>query len=154
MENINKGTALQLLHQLTGLRLSHVRKLDPYELYEFLFGAYEVTWQQEPQREKTKRVHFTYCLHILCKLKVCGTNLTGWSTDEQLQSACKQLIGSEVTDVSIGKCNRLKLSFPQGEVRIYPYDDGDEAWRFFSKDPQQPHLVAYFNGMELVGLSS
>lgn len=37
-----------------------------------------------------------------------------------------------------------KLSFPQGEMRVYPLRDGEEAWRFFSQNRQRPHLVASF----------
>lgn len=144
VDRVEMAEAIRILQKLKGERLSHARKLDPCELYEFLFGTYEVTWQQDEQGRSGKCVRFTDCLYILCDLKICGTHLTGWSMDAQFQAACCPLIGSEVTNVSAGRYHVLKLPFPQGEMRVYPLRDGEEAWRFSSQDRQQPHLVASF----------
>ena len=85
VDRVEMAEALRILQKLKGERLSHVRKLDPCELYEFLFGTYEVTWQQDEQGRSGKCVRFTDCLYILCDLKICGTHLTGWSTDAQFR---------------------------------------------------------------------
>lgn len=85
VDRVEMAEALRILQKLKDERLSHVRKLDPCERYEFLFGTYEVTWQQDEQGRSGKCVRFTDCLHILCDLKICGRHLTGWSTDAQFR---------------------------------------------------------------------
>ena len=45
----------------------------------------------------------------------------------------------------------LKLSFPQGEMRVYPLRDGEEAWRFSRRTGSSRIWWRLFNQMELVG---
>lgn len=56
--------AEEMLSELEGLPLSMARKLDPCELYEFLFGNCYVNCEETQNGTKEKRVHFESFLQL------------------------------------------------------------------------------------------
>ena len=79
--------AEEMLSELEGLPLSMARKLDPCELYELLFGNSYVNYEEAPNGTQEKRVHFEFCVHGQCDVRIGEERLTGWSTDGELQRA-------------------------------------------------------------------
>lgn len=79
--------AEEMLSELEGLPLSMARKLDSSELYELLFGNSYGNYEEAPNGIQEKRVHFGFCIHGQCDVRIGEERLTGWFTDGELQRA-------------------------------------------------------------------
>lgn len=139
--------AEEMLSELEGLSLSMARKLDPCELHELLFGNSYVNYEEAPNGTQEKRVHFEFCIHGQCDVRIEEERLTGWSTDGELQRALRGFQGTAVEEAALGTGNVLRLRFPAGAIEFCPIPDRDEAWRLFSQDRARAHLVAAFSDM-------
>ena len=140
--------AEEMLSELEGLPLSMAQKLDPCELYELLFTKSYVNYEEAPNGTKEKRVHFEFCIHGQCDVRIGEERLTGWSTDGELQRALRGFLGTAVEEAALGVGNVLRLRFPAGAIEFCPIPDRDEAWRLFSQDRARAHLVMRRDGYD------
>ena len=140
--------AEEMLSELEGLPLSMARKLDPCELYELLFGNGYVNYEEAPNGTKEKRVHFEFCIHGQCDVRIGEERLTGWATDWELQRALRGFLGTAVEEAALGAGNVLRPRFPAGAIEFCPIPDRDEAWRLFSQDRARAHLVMRRDGYD------
>ena len=140
--------AEEMLSELEGLPLSMARKLDPCELYELLFGNSYVNYEEAPNGTQEKRVHFEFCIHGQCDVRIGEERLTGWSTDGELQRALRGFLGTAVEEAALGVGNVLRLRFPAGAIEFCPIPDKNEAWRLFSQDRARAHLVMRRDGYD------
>ena len=146
---MKRNEAEQILNALVGLPLAAARKIDPFELYEFLFGDLHMYQITDENGKSTKKVQFTYCLHVLCNISICNVSLDGWSSNSELQQSIQAILGKKVKQVALTEQNILCIYFACGEMIVHPVSSGDEAWRFFSSNQSLPHLVAYSDTIAL-----
>ena len=115
------------------------------ELYDFGFGELVEVVNRRGIR---KRIG-THTLHALCRFKViwrnCEHRVDKYYEDtpcEKFHSESKRLIGPKVRQVELSDKNDLWLDFGDYWVVFATFENGEESWRFFTSDIDDPHLVA------------
>ena len=145
MEILIRKNANVFLNALIGQPLLYALKSPDTELYDFGFGEPVETTNHRGNR----KIIGTYTLHALCRFKVIWRNgehrVDNYYEDtpcELLRSEIKRLIGLRVRQVALSDKNDFWLDFGDYWVAFATFESGEESWRFFTSNVDDPHLVA------------
>lgn len=133
--------ALEFLQTLVDQPLCYGLKSPNMDLYDFGFGNLMTVQENEEV--------CTHVLHVICRFKVIWKNgerrvykYTEDTPCEKFHSEIKHLIGMKVNRVALSDKNDLWLDFGDYWVVFVTFETGEESWRFFTFNMDDPHLVA------------
>lgn len=133
---------LEYLTRLEGQILRYGIKSPDTELYDFGFG-------NAIDDSGAVVDGCTHYLHVLCRFKVIWNNgekrtdIYDEDTSSHIFKAeVKHLIGRKVRRIALSDKNDLWLDFGDFHMVFATFENGEESWRFFSRDRTLPHLIA------------
>lgn len=137
--------AIVFLQNLIGQPLLYAIKSPDVELYDFGFGELiEVV-----NRRGTQKRIGTHTIHVLCRFKViwqnCEHRVDKYYEDtpcEKFHSEIKNLVGLKVRRVALSDKNDLWLDLGDYWIVFATFENGEESWRLFTSDADNPHLIA------------
>lgn len=146
MKNETKESALEFLGILVNKPLCYGLKSPDTELYDFGFGELI----KVIDRRNKEKVVANYSLHITCRFRIikkkgdCRTNKCYYEDTpcDVFHSEIKNLVGLCVKRLALSEKNDLWLDFGDYWVVFATFEDGEESWRFFTTNTNEPHLVA------------
>ena len=140
-----RQNAVNFLHLLSGQPLLYAIKSPDTDLYDFGFGEWTEIISQRGKRKKIG----TYTLHVMCRFKVIWKKskqrVDKYYEDtpcEKFHTEVQPILGLSVKRVTLSDKNDLWLDLDDCWIVFATYENGEESWRFFSIDINNPHLVA------------
>lgn len=134
--------AIEFLNVLVSQPLCYGIKSPDMDLYDFGFGNVVST-------TGLKGKVCAYTLHVTCRFKVIWRNVERrvdvYNEDtpcKRFHSEVSRLVGLKVRRIALSDKNDLWLDFGDCWIVFATFEDGEESWRFFTYNKNEPHLVA------------
>lgn len=144
MDTCTREDAMLFLQSLVNQPLCYGVKSPDTELYEFGFGSLVETVGLRGEKKCC-----TYILHIMCRFKIIYKKekrpTTQYYEDtpcEKFLSEFQHLIGLNVKRIALSDKNDLWLDLGDYWIVFATCENGEESWRYFTKNQEIPHLIA------------
>ena len=145
MEILIRQKAFEYLSMLIGHSLLYAKKSSDTELYDFGFGEPAETVNRRGKRKLVGAMS----LHALCRIKIIWRNgerkVDKYYEDtpcEEFHHEVKRCIGLQVSRIALSDKNDLWFDLGDYWIVFATFENGEESWRFFTSDINDPHLVA------------
>lgn len=143
--------AMDYLTRLVGKPLCYGIKSPDMDLYDFGFGErVRVSSAYWGERDVC-----THILHATCRFKIIklGAEASVEIFDEdtpaeRFSSRISRLVGLKVKRLALSDKNDLWLDFGDFRMVFATFENGEESWRYFTCNKDEPHLVASDLGLE------